>query len=126
MKTPLLSMIVIGQLSLAAVGEPAPAWAQDAVDTLQQRRILIGDPQGDVHGQRPASRNELAELLERLDQQRLNEEAEFAPASGAAELLREAGNLAEQMTSLETRVDNLEENSSQLQQRRDETRRPGW
>ena len=121
----LLAMLLIGQLGGAAPAEPAPEWAQDAVDTLQQRGIIKGYPDGSVEGSRATSRNELAELLERFDQRRLQEESQFAPRSDLDALRQEAQSTLDDTNNVGTRVDNLEQNTDQIQQRRDEVRRPG-
>lgn len=125
MKRSLLAMLLLGQLSQTASADPAPEWAQDAVDTLQQRGIIRGYPDGSIDGDRPATRDELAELIERLDQERLKTEAGFAPSSDLDELRQESQGMLDDLNALETSVDNLEQSTDQLQQRRDEVRRPG-
>lgn len=125
MKKSLLGMLLLGQLSQVASAEPAPEWAQDAVDTLQQQGIVRGYPDGSLKGDRPTSRDELAELIERLDQERLKGEAGLAPRTDLDGLRQETQGALDELETLETRVDNLEQGTEQLQQRRDEVRRPG-
>jgi hypothetical protein len=124
MKKPLLTMLLISQLGQAAIAQPPPEWAKDAVETLQQRGIIEGYPDGGMGGSRPATRNELAELIERLDQERLSEEAEFSSKSDLDETRQGVSGLSEELDALDARVQNLEENTDNLQQRGDETRRP--
>ena len=126
MKRSLLAMLLIGQLGGAAAADPAPEWAQDAVDTLQQRGIIKGYPNGSVEGSRATSRYELAEMLERFDQHRLQEESQYAPSSDLDALRQETQGLVDDTDALGVRVDNLEQNTDGLQQRREEVRRPGW
>lgn len=126
MKRSLLAMLLVGQLGQASSAEPAPEWASDAVETLRQHDIIKGYPDGSIEGSRATSRNELAELLERFDQRRLQEESQFAPRSEVDALRQEAQSTLDDTNDLGTRVDNLEQNTDQLQQRRDEVRRPGW
>jgi vacuolar-type H+-ATPase subunit I/STV1 len=124
MKKPLLAMLLISQLGQAAAAEPTPEWARDAVETLQQRGIIKGYPDGSTGGERPVTRNECAELIERLDQERLREEAAFSSKSDLDETREAAGSLVEQIDGLDTRVQNLEEQTDHLDQRKDEVRRP--
>jgi hypothetical protein len=123
-KISLLAMLLISQLGATAAADPAPDWAKDAVDTLQQRDILQGYPEGERDGGRAATRNELAELIERLDQERLESEATFSTELELDETRRQAGSVSEQIESLDARVQNLEQSTDRLDQRQDQTVRP--
>lgn len=124
MKRSLLAMLLVGQLGGAASAEPTPEWAKDAVDTLQQKGIMQGYPDGETGGQRATTRNEAAEIIERTDQQRLRDEQQFAPRSEVDQLRQEIQEAQQGSSDLETRVENLEQNTDRLDQRDDNTARP--
>ncbi len=60
--------LLVGLL-LPARAEEAPPWAQEAVKTLKDQGIMRGYPDGSVHGSSGITRNELAELLDRIEEQ---------------------------------------------------------
>ncbi len=124
MKRSLLAMLLVGQLGGTASAEPTPEWAKDAVDTLQQKGIMQGYPDGETSGQKATTRNEAAEIFERTDQQRLSEEEQYAPRSEADELRQEIQAVQQGSSDLETRVENLEQNTDNLEQREEQTARP--
>lgn len=126
MKRSLLAMLLLGSLGQPASAEPAPDWAKDAVESLKREGILQGYPEPGTDEERPANRNELAELLERLDEGRTKKEAEFAPRSELEDVRDEASRTKTEAQQLEHRIEALEESTDKLQQRRDATRRPGF
>lgn len=124
MKRSLLAMLLVGQLGGAASAEPTPEWAKDAVDTLQQKGIMQGYPDGETGGGQATTRNEAAEMFERTDQQRLSDEEQFAPRSEVEDLRQEIEGVQQGSSDLETRVENLEQNTDNLDQREEQTARP--
>lgn len=120
-KRSLLAMLLLSQMGQSASADP-PEWARDAVDAVQQRGIMKGYPDGSLDGERPVTRNELAEIIERLDQQRLREESAFTTQAELDEAREATSGLVEQIDALDTRVENLEDNTDRLQQRNDEVR----
>jgi hypothetical protein len=119
----MLAMLLLSQLGQGASAEP-PDWAQDAVETVQQRGLIQGYPSGELGGVRPMTRNELAELLDRVDEQGESEQSGFASRGDLRQTRQASQGLQDQMDTLKTRVENLEEGSGRLQQRTGEVARP--
>lgn len=123
MKKSLLAMLLLGQLGGAAVADPtAPEWAKDAVEKVQEAGIMKGYPDGSIGGERPVSRDELAELLNRVDDQMEREQSWMVPKSELEQTQTEAGSLTDEIEAMNQRIDNLEGNTDKLDQRADEVR----
>jgi hypothetical protein len=116
----LMTLLLMGLLcpwaSAEPVPEPMPEWARDAVRKLYEQGLLRGYPPGQASPAETTTRNETAELLERLDQQRLTEQAQFSDRS----------EVRQQLEELEQRVDSLEQGTDNLELRQEETARPGF
>lgn len=69
MKRCTVAVALLVSLLLPAWAEEAPPWAQEAVKTLKEQGIMRGYPDGSVHGSRGITRYELAELLDRVQEQ---------------------------------------------------------
>ena len=124
LKRSLLLLLLFVGLGPTAGAEPAPGWAQDAVETLRQRELWQGYPEGQGEGQRALTRNELAELLQRLDEQRRRAEEAFSDRSVLEQTRVETVELGDGLDALEVRIQNLEAGTEGLRQREQETARP--
>jgi hypothetical protein len=126
----LMTLLLMGLLcpwaSAEPVPEPMPEWARDAVRKLYEQGLLRGYPPGQASPAETTTRNETAELLERLDQQRLTEQAQFSDRSEVEATSTEANELRQQLEELEQRVDSLEQGTDNLELRQEETARPGF
>ena len=123
MKRSLLAMLLIGQLGQAASADPD--WAKDASSEVKDRKILRGTPHdSSLQGERPVKRDELAEILERLDQTQEREQEEFATKEDLNATHNQTIHLQDFMHSLKARVENLEQKSDSLEQRDDAVARP--
>lgn len=108
MKRSLLAMLLIGQLGQAASADPN--WANDASKEVQDRKIMRGTPHdSSLQGERPVKRDELAEILERLDQAQQSEQEEFATKEELNSTQNGATSLREEIEAVNQRVDSLEQ-----------------
>lgn len=123
MKRSLLAMLLIGQLGQAANADPN--WANDASKEVKDRKIMRGTPHdSSLQGERPVKRDELAEILERLDQAQEREQEEFATKEDLNATQRGATSLREEIEAVDERVDNLEQKSDNIEQRDKAVTRP--
>ncbi len=124
MKRSLLAMLLVGQLGQAVTAEP-PEWAQDAAESVQEKKIMRGTPHdSSLQGERPVKRDELAEILERLDVKQQREQEDFATKGELKSTQSSANALKNELESLNTRVETLEEKTDGLEQRDEAVTRP--
>ena len=123
MKRSLLAMLLIGQLGQAVSADPD--WANDASAEVKDRKIMRGTPHdSSLQGERPVKRDELAEILERLDQEQAREQEDFATKDELNTSNSQAIDLQDYLHSLKTRVENLEQKTDGIEQRDDAVARP--
>lgn len=126
MRILLRSLLVFTLLAAPVQADPAPLWVRDAWESLLRVGLLKGYPDGQVGGERPVGRDELSELLERLDQWRHRRETLLAPAEDLPSLRADLKSLREAQGSLTERVDNTETTTFELEDRQEQLDRPGW
>ena len=124
MKRSLLAMLLIGHLGQAATAEP-PDWAKDASAAAKDRKIMRGTPHdSSLQGERPVKRDELAEILERLDVESQRESEDFVTKDDLKSTENGVGSLKAELESMNTRIESLEERSDEIEQRDREVARP--
>lgn len=125
MRRSLLSLLLLSQVGQGALAEPAPAWAEDAVHTLEERQLIQGYPSQSEAGAPAMTRDEMAELLNRVDVQRVHEDSATASKSELKTVQDEVSGIRQDLEEMDARTEDLEQDEEQLKQRRDQTRRPG-
>ena len=124
MKRSLLSLLLLSQISQSSIAEPPPAWAKDATEALESQGIIQGYPDGTVDGQRPATRDEFAEMIERLDNDMTQEQEWFLDRDALKATQDDTTSLSEEINELKARTEALENRENQVEQRKGELNRP--
>lgn len=124
MKHLLTGFVIAASLMVPArAADEPPAWARDAVETLQREGLLEGYPGGHLDGYRAMTRYELSELVNRVQQRDQQQHANYATRQDLQELRQSAEAVRDQMDQLDG--SSLERQVDELQQRVDEMGRPG-
>ncbi|MBV8726880.1 MAG: S-layer homology domain-containing protein, partial [Candidatus Eremiobacteraeota bacterium] len=98
----------------APLSDVAPAdWAYHSISSLAARGIIEGYPDGRFHGERPATRKEMAAVISRTLAQA---EAEAAPRSDLERTGQLIDALKDELDALSVRVSRLEERLGTPQQ----------
>ncbi len=124
MRRSLLSLLLLSQVGQGVMAEPAPTWATDAVQTLEERQLIKGYPSHAESSDRPMTRDEMAELLNRVDVQRVEEDSATASKPELKTVQDEVSGIREDIEAMNTRTEELERDEDQLKERQSDTNRP--
>lgn len=124
MKRSLLAMLLLGHLGQGANAEP-PEWAKDAAAEAKDRKIMRGTPHdSSLQGERPVQRDELAEILERLDVESQRNSEEFATQDELKATGRDVDSLQAELEEMNGRVESMQDQTEEIEQRDRQVSRP--